>query len=141
MRRLLLFLLLLSMGSFCACNPTDPMAPKEFSLFEIYGLWKMRLDGPECGPAQLINVEIGPYSVAATQDSMRVAGSWYLDEKNPSVHPVRGFIYRVSGLAVLSMNDADTEFVRGVFVSNKKFVGGYREIGSCEIRLVGKFIE
>lgn len=141
MARLLLFFLVLSFGFLTACNPSDPTGPKDFSLFEIYGVWKMRLDNTGCGPAEIINVEFAPYGVAATADSVRVAGSWYLDQKNPPTHPVRGHIYRVSGLAVLSMDDRDTKFIRGVFVSNKKFAGGYRELGVCEVRLTGKFIE
>ena len=141
MARILLFVLFLSFGALTACNPSDPTGPKDFSLFEIYGLWKMRLDDTGCGPAEIINVEIGPFGLAATADSVRVSGSWYLDQKNPESFPVRGHIFRVSGLAILSMNDLDTEFIRGVFVSNKKFAGGFRILGECEVRLTGKFIE
>ena len=69
-------LLILAVG---ACNPSDPTGPQEFSLFDIYGLWKLQMEGQGCAPGDLVNLEFGPFGVAATEDSKflaRLANSW-----------------------------------------------------------------
>jgi len=124
-----------------ACNPEGPTGPKAFSIFDVYGLWKMRMEGPGCAPAEVINLEFGPFGVTPTADSVRVAGSWYLDEKNPTTRRITGHIYRDSGLAYFSMDDFDTKNIEGIFVSNKVFAGAYRELGGCVVRLRGGFLE
>ena len=106
-----------------ACNPEGPTGPSAFSLFQVYGLWKMRMESPGCAPAEMLNLDFGPFGVAATQDSVRVTGSWFLDEMNPATHPMSGFIHRISGLASFTLDLLDTKFIEGVFVSNKDFAG------------------
>jgi len=78
MTRFLFFFLLfplLVLGSVVVCNPEGPTGPQDFSIFEVYGLWKLRMDSPGCAPAQVLNLEFGPYSVAHTEDSLRISGS------------------------------------------------------------------
>lgn len=130
--------LILSMG---ACNPEGPSGPKPFSIFDVYGLWKMKTDDTGCAPAQVFNIDFGPFGVAPSQDSIRVSGDWYLDEVNPPSHKMTGHIFRDSGIAFFSMNDFDTEIVEGIFVSNRDFSGAYRKLGGCSVRLRGRFIE
>lgn len=133
-----LLLIIVSLG---ACNPEGPTGPKTFSIFDVYGLWQLRMASPDCGPAQLFNMDFGPFGISATQDSIQVIGSWYLSEKNPETHKLTGYIYRDSGLAYFSLNDFDTKIVEGIFLSNKEFAGAYRELGTCVNRLRGKFLE
>jgi len=133
-----ILLLILPLG---ACNPEGPVGPEKFSLFDVYGLWKMRMESPGCAPAEELLIDFGPFGVTSTADSIKVSGSWFLDEINPKPHQMGGFIFRVSGLAVFTMNDQDTKLIEGVFVSNTNFAGAYRELEACIVRLRGKFIE
>ena len=130
--------LFLSLG---ACNPEGPTGPKPFSIFDVYGLWQLQMDSPDCGPAKIFNMDFGPFGITPSQDSIKIIGSWYLSEKNPDSHKLTGHIYRDSGLAYFSMNDFDTKIVEGIFVSNRDFSGGYRELGGCANRVQGKFLE
>lgn len=135
---LLIILIIVPLG---ACNPEGPTGPSAFSIFQVYGLWKMRMESPGCAPAEVLNLDFGPFGVAATGDSVRVIGSWFLDELNPTTHSLSGFIYRISGLASFTMDIQDTKFIEGVFVSNTDFAGAYRELDGCVVRLRGKFLE
>ncbi len=137
-RPLVLLLFLVFLG---ACNPEGPTGPKPFSLFDIYGLWKLRMDDPSCGPGLVFYLDFGPFGTAPTHDSVRVSGSWYLDEKNPETHQLTGYISRNSGLAYFSLDNFDTKTIEGIFVSNRNFAGAYRESGGCINRLRGKFLE
>jgi hypothetical protein len=134
-------LVLLSMGAVGACNPEGPTGPKSFSLFDVYGIWKVRMDTPDCGPAEEFFLDFGPFGIEPTQDSVRISGTWYLDEKNPDTPGLTGYIYRDSGLAYFRLDDFDTKVIEGIFVSNKNFAGAYRELGGCVNRLRGKFLE
>ena len=137
-RVLTLLLLLLSPS---ACNPEGPTGPESFSIFKVYGVWKVRMDAPSCGPGTSFYLDFGPFGATAGLDSIRVSGSWYLDEKNPEVQQLTGHIFRNSGLAYFSMDNSDTEIIEGIFVSNRNFSGAYRELGGCVNRLRGKFLE
>jgi len=130
--------LLLSLG---ACNPEGPTGPKPFSIFDVYGLWKLRMDDPGCGPAEIFYLDFGPFGVTPTQDSIQITGSWYPDQKNPDTQRLTGYIYRDSGLAYFSLDIFDTKIIEGIFVSNRNFAGAYRELGGCVNRLQGKFLE
>jgi len=127
--------------AFGACNPEGPTGPKTFSIFDVYGVWKVRMDDSGCGPAEVFYMDFGPFGVTPTPDSIRVSGTWYLDQKNPTVRDLTGYIYRDSGLAYFSLDDFDTKIIEGIFVSNKNFAGAYRELGGCVNRLRGKFLE
>ena len=133
-----LLFLILPLG---ACNPEGPVGPEKFSPNRVYGLWKMRMDSPGCAPAEELLMDFGPFGVTQTGDSIKVSGSWFLDVINPAPHKMGGFLFRVSGLAVFTMNDPDTKLIEGVFVSNTNFAGAYRELEECVVRLRGKFIE
>ena len=134
----LLILLILPLG---ACNPEGPTGPSAFSIFEVYGLWKMRMENPGCAPGEELNLSFGPFGVTAGQDSIRVSGSWFLAEVNPTTYPLNGIIHRISGLASFTMDIQDTKFIEGVFVSNTDFAGAYRELDGCVVRLRGRFLE
>jgi hypothetical protein len=136
---ILLFFLLL--GGSGACNPEGPTGPKPFSIFDVYGIWKMRMEDPGCGPGEVFYMDFGPFGVAPTQDSVQVSGIWYVDEENPETELLNGHIYRESGLAYFTLDILDTEIIEGIFVSNKDFAGGYRELDGCVNRLRGKFLE
>jgi len=124
------------------CNPEGPTGPKPFSLFDVYGLWKVRAEEEGCAPARVFNLQFGGFSGPAQGDSVRVVGSWFLDEKNPQARDLTGFIFRWSGLAYFYLNDFRTEIIEGVFVSNRTFAGAYREEeGGCVVRIRGKFLE
>jgi len=133
-----ILLILLSLG---ACNADDPMGPKPFSIFDVYGIWKLQMDDPGCGPGELFYLDFGPFGVTPTQDSLKISGSWYAAEKNPDVFKLTGHIYRDSGLAYFSLDILHTEIIEGIFVSNTNFSGAYREADGCTNRLQGKFIE
>lgn len=133
-----ILVLFLSLG---ACNPDSPTGPKPFSIFDIYGLWKVRLDDANCGPAQEFYLDFGPFGITPTADSVSISGSWYLDQKNPDTFKLTGSISRESGLAFFSMDNFDTQIIEGIFVSNKNFAGAYREVDGCINRLRGKFLE
>jgi hypothetical protein len=135
----LLFLLIV--GGFAGCNPEGPTGPKPFSIFDVYGIWKIRMDDPGCGPATVFYMDFGPFGTAPTQDSVRISGNWYLDQKNPTVQDLNGHIYRDSGLAFFSLDFSDEKFIEGIFVSNKNFAGAYRELEGCVNRLQGRFLE
>jgi hypothetical protein len=136
-----ILLSLLIVGGFNACNPEGPTGPKSFSIFDVYGLWKIQMEDPGCGPGELFYMDFGPFGVSPTQDSVRVSGNWYLDQKNPDTFDMTGHIYRDSGLAFFSLDILDTESIEGIFVSNKNFAGAYRKLGGCVNRLQGKFLE
>jgi hypothetical protein len=131
----------LLLWSLAACNPEGPTGPKPFSIVEVYGLWKVRMDDANCGPAGLFYLDFGPFGIAPTQDSVRVSGNWYLNEKNPDTYKLTGHIFRNSGLASFSLDDFDTKIIEGIFVNNRNFAGAYRELGGCVNRLRGKFLE
>lgn len=135
---LLIILIIVPLG---ACNPEGPTGPSAFSISQVYGLWKMRMESPGCAPAEVLNLDFGPFGLAPTQDSVRITGSWFLDEPNPAIHSLTGFIYRISGLAYFTMDILDTKFIEGIFVSNTDFAGAYRELDGCAVRLRGKFLE
>lgn len=76
-----------------------------------------------------------------TPDSVRVSGSWYLDQENPGIQPLTGHIFRSLGLAYFTLDNFDTKIIEGIFVSMRGFSGAYREPGGCVNRLWGKFLE
>jgi len=133
----LLFLLTLP----AACNPEGPTGPKSFSIFDVYGLWKVRMDNTGCGPAEEFYLDFGGFGIPAKADTVAISGNWYLDEKNPDPAKLTGHISRDSGLAYFSLNDFDTKIIEGIFVSNRNFSGAYRELDGCINRLRGKFLE
>ena len=135
---LLILSILLSVG---ACNPEGPTGPRSFSIFDVYGIWKVRMDDAGCGPAKELFLDFGPFGIEPTQDSVRISGTWYLDQANPDTPKLTGHIFRNSGLAYFSLDDFDTKIIQGIFVSNKDFAGAYRELGGCVNRLRGKFLE
>jgi hypothetical protein len=137
-RVLIPLLLLFPLG---ACNPEGPTGPKPFSIFEIYGIWKVRMEGPDCGPAAVFYLDFGPFGIAPTQDSVQVLGNWYLDEMNPDTPRLTGHVFRKSGIAHFSLDNFDTKIIDGIFVSNRDFAGAYRELGGCINRLRGRFLE
>jgi len=131
--------LLLPLGG---CNPEGPTGPKSFSIYDVYGIWKVRLETPDCGPAAVFYLDFGPFGITPTADSVHIAGNWYLDEKNPDTPKLTGYISRESGMAYFSLNDFDTKIIEGIFVSNRNFSGAYREVDDgCVNRLQGKFLE
>jgi hypothetical protein len=86
-------------------------------------------------------LDFGPFGTAPTQDSVRISGNWYPDQKNPPVQDLTGHIFRDSGIAFFSLDFSDEKIIEGIFVSNESFAGAYREIGGCVNRLRGKFLE
>jgi hypothetical protein len=134
-------LCLLIMGGFTACNPEGPTGPEPFSIFDVYGIWKVRMDDPGCGPASLFYLDFGPFGTAPTQDSVRISGNWYLDQKNPTPQDLTGHIFRDSGITYISLDVYDEKIIEGIFVSNTNFAGAYRELGGCINRLRGKFLQ
>jgi len=133
-----ILLILVSAG---ACNPEGPTGPKSFSLFDVYGLWKLQMDNPGCGPADVFLMDFGPFGITPTQDSVQVSGNWWVDEENPETFKLNGHIFRDSGLAHFTLDIHDNEIIEGIFVSNKDFAGAYRELDGCTNRLHGKFLE
>ena len=133
-----LLLILLSLG---ACNPDGPTRPKGFSIFDVYGVWKLQMDNPTCGPGEVFFLDFGPFGVTPTPDSVQISGSWYVDQKNPLPEKLTGHIFRDTGFAYFSMDIFDTEIIEGYFVSSKNFAGAYQEVDGCVNRLQGVFLE
>jgi hypothetical protein len=124
-----------------ACNPEGPTGPDPYSVVDVYGLWKIRAEDEGCAPGRVFNLQFGPLAMPITNDSVRVSGRWFLDQKNPEPRELDGTIHRPSGLAWFVLDIFHTKFIEGVFVSSESFSGAYFEKDGCVVRIKGRFLE